>query len=47
VEKITDDEVIFRNYEGQRFTYPLKSAPRKTPDGAPMTVDGFEKIVVH
>lgn len=27
VEKITDDEVIFRNYEGKRFTYPLKSTP--------------------
>jgi len=27
VEKITDDEVIFRNYEGQRFVYPLKSTP--------------------
>jgi hypothetical protein len=27
VERITDDEVIFRNYEGQRFVYPLKSTP--------------------
>jgi lysine 2,3-aminomutase len=27
VEKITDDEVIFRNYEGERFVYPLKSTP--------------------
>jgi len=33
VEKITDDEVIFRNYEGHRFVYPLKSTPieGKTP----------------
>ena len=29
VEKITDDEVIFRNYEGQQFRYPLKSTPTK------------------
>jgi lysine 2,3-aminomutase len=29
VERITDDEVVFRNYEGKRFTYPLKvTAPR-------------------
>jgi len=27
VEKITDDEVVFRNYEGRRFSYPLKSTP--------------------
>ena len=27
VESITEDEVIFRNYEGKRFTYPLKSTP--------------------
>ncbi len=27
LEKITDEEVIFRNYEGRRFSYPLKSTP--------------------
>jgi hypothetical protein len=27
VERITDDEVVFRNYEGGRFTYPLRSRP--------------------
>ncbi len=27
VEKITDTEVVFRNYEGQRFSYPLTSTP--------------------
>jgi hypothetical protein len=27
VESITDDEVIFRNYEGKRFTY---KQPRAT-----------------
>jgi lysine 2,3-aminomutase len=27
VEKITDTEVVFRNYEGKRFTYPLQSTP--------------------
>jgi lysine 2,3-aminomutase len=27
VESITDDEVIFRNFEGKRFSYPLKSTP--------------------
>jgi lysine 2,3-aminomutase len=28
VESITDDEVIFRNYEGKRYHYPLKSMPQ-------------------
>jgi lysine 2,3-aminomutase len=34
VEEITDDEVIFRNYEGKRFSY---KQPRQTsvPDAAP------------
>ena len=24
---ITDDEVVFRNYEGKTYRYPLKSTP--------------------
>jgi lysine 2,3-aminomutase len=42
VESITDDEVIFRNYEGKRFTYPLKSTPlvEKAPDDATVPVEG-------
>ncbi|MBA4136540.1 MAG: lysine 2,3-aminomutase [Opitutus sp.] len=27
VEKITDDEVVFRNFEGRQFRYPLKNTP--------------------
>ena len=27
LEKITDDEVVFRNFEGKAFRYPLKSTP--------------------
>ncbi|MBA3848606.1 MAG: lysine 2,3-aminomutase [Opitutus sp.] len=27
VEKITDDEVVFRNFEGREFHYPLKHTP--------------------
>jgi lysine 2,3-aminomutase len=27
VEKITDNEVVFRNFEGRTFHYPLKSTP--------------------
>lgn len=27
VEKITDDEVVFRNYEGRRYSYPLQNTP--------------------
>ncbi|HYP18033.1 MAG TPA: KamA family radical SAM protein [Opitutus sp.] len=38
IERITDDEVIFRNYEGRVFTYPLKSTPVSVadPEGAPV-----------
>jgi lysine 2,3-aminomutase len=36
VEEINDDEVIFRNYEGKRFTYkqPRVPAPACAPDAA-------------
>ena len=27
VEHITDDEVVFRNFEGKQFRYPLKAEP--------------------
>ena len=40
VERITDDEVVFRNYEGQRFVYPLKSTP--VPDKSPAEVVATE-----
>jgi lysine 2,3-aminomutase len=40
VEKISDDEVVFRNYEGKRFSYPLKSTPvpEKTAADVPSEV---------
>jgi lysine 2,3-aminomutase len=35
VERITDEEVVFRNYEGRTFRYPLKSTPvRVAAEGA-------------
>ncbi|MDD3180833.1 MAG: KamA family radical SAM protein [Opitutaceae bacterium] len=35
VEKITDEEVVFRNYEGRRYHYPLASTPvPRTPSPA-------------
>jgi lysine 2,3-aminomutase len=32
VEQITDDEVLFRNFEGRQFRYPLKSTPVAAPE---------------
>ncbi len=46
VEKITDDEVIFRNYEGQRFVYPLKSTPVSDKTPAELA-NPIEKITVQ
>ena len=31
VESITDEAVTFRNYEGDRFVYPLKAGPKPDP----------------
>jgi lysine 2,3-aminomutase len=47
VEKITDDEVVFRNYEGRLFHYPLKSTPRKTGAEVPLPAQGIESITVY
>lgn len=43
VEAITDDEIVFRNYEGQVFRYPLKavdqkSLPQVSPFPMPLTL---------
>ncbi len=34
VESISDDEVVFRNYEGRQFRYPLTSTPKKSAGNA-------------
>ena len=39
VERITDDEIIFRNYEGGRFRYPLHATPvAARPEELPLPV---------
>jgi len=47
VEKITDDEVVFRNYEGQLFRYPLKNTPQRTAVGTPLPPGGIESVTVR
>jgi lysine 2,3-aminomutase len=37
IEQLTDDEVVFRNFEGRQFRYPLKNTPIAAP-AAPGTV---------
>ena len=40
VEKITDDEVVFKNFEGKTFRYPLKAEPVTTAtDGVVMPAE--------
>lgn len=34
IERLTDDEVVFKNYQGQTFRYPFKSTPRRSADGS-------------
>jgi lysine 2,3-aminomutase len=43
VEEITDDEVIFRNYEGKRFTYKQPKSP--SPDVLPAVAAEAPDIV--
>jgi lysine 2,3-aminomutase len=42
VEKITDDEIVFHNYEGKTFRYPLKNTP-VTQKGTP----ALARAVIH
>jgi len=37
IEKITEDEIVFRNYEGNTYSYPLKSTPLPLPDRQSIT----------
>ncbi len=39
VEAITDEAVIFRNYEGHRFTYPLQTRPLPAGAAVPVTAN--------
>jgi lysine 2,3-aminomutase len=39
IEKITDEEVVFRNYEGEVFRYPLTSTPVKENAGVVMPAE--------
>jgi lysine 2,3-aminomutase len=43
VEEINDDEVIFRNYQGQRFTY---KQPRQVPSLEPLPAVAAETDIV-
>lgn len=45
VERITEEEIVFRNYEGKRFCYPLKTTIPSTVPA--LSVDGADAIVVH
>ena len=40
VEKITDTEVVFRNYEGQQFRYPLTHTPHPAVNEGELSVVG-------
>ena len=33
IERITDDEVVFKNYQGETFRYPLRSTPLRAGAG--------------
>jgi lysine 2,3-aminomutase len=46
VESVTDEEIVFRNYEGRVFRYPLKAQPRAigVPEAEPERVSGIESM---
>lgn len=41
VVSLTDEEIVFRNFEGQLFRYPLGAASLKNPDAALVTAGNF------
>ncbi|MEI8088857.1 MAG: KamA family radical SAM protein [Opitutaceae bacterium] len=44
VEKITDTEVVFRNYEGQQFRYPLTHTPRPAGNDGELSGVGASEV---
>jgi len=44
VEKITDTEVVFRNYEGQQFRYPLTHTPRLAGNDGELSGVGASEV---
>jgi lysine 2,3-aminomutase len=47
VDAITDEEIVFRNYEGRVFKYPLKAQPRqiRSPEESLSAVSEFDLLV--
>jgi len=41
VEKVTDEEIVFRNYEGKVFRYPLGSTPVREKGRTPAPAGAF------
>jgi lysine 2,3-aminomutase len=46
VESITDEEIIFKNYEGKTFKYPLKQSASNIKDPEYITQDAPREIVM-
>jgi lysine 2,3-aminomutase len=47
VDKITDEEIVFRNYEGNVYRYPLKAGAKVQAETGVVGVPGAEPIIVH
>ncbi len=47
VESVTEDEITFRNYEGQRLSYPLRARPLRFADGNPHSETQIQSVSVH
>jgi lysine 2,3-aminomutase len=49
VEKITGDEIVFRNYEGHIFRYPLKAQPQLSVPTSPAMASarGIESVIAE
>ena len=46
VEKVTDDEIVFRNYEGHLFRYPLKAQPRRVSGHVEVPLAGLHSAAI-
>src|SRR3954463_11358556 len=47
VEKVTEDEIVIRNYEGHLFRYPLKARPLKPATEAPAPANPVQPLVAY
>jgi lysine 2,3-aminomutase len=44
IESINDDEIVFRNYEGKQFQYPIKDGAARPPANKILPIEASQFV---